>query len=108
MNLTDPDSFKCIGYSEDCLIKRVQGISNFFRSRVISQKTKYRCENDERIFIFSNLSTQEIHSFNARSGEWEHNGDIVGGHSADVAGVNGMLRHLTSPSCTTINNVFPT
>ncbi len=42
------------------------------------------------MFIFSNLSIQGIHSFNARIGEWKHNGDIVGGPGAEVVGLNGM------------------
>ncbi len=42
------------------------------------------------MFLFSNLSIQGIHSFNARIGEWEHNGDIVGGPGSEVVGLNGL------------------
>ncbi len=55
-----------------------------------SRKRKYGCENDERMFVFANDPTSGIYSFNAMTGEWEHNGDIVGGHGAEVAGVKGM------------------
>ncbi len=49
------------------------------------------------MFIFSNLSIEGIHSFNARIGEWKQNGDIVGGPGAEVVGLNGtsfILRFL--------------
>ncbi len=42
------------------------------------------------MFICSKASIQGVHSFNARIGEWEHNGDIVGGPGAEIVGLNGM------------------
>ncbi len=58
--------------------------------KATSRKRKYGCENDERMFIYSKAPIQGIHSFNARIGEREHNGDIIGGPGAEVVGLNGM------------------
>ncbi len=64
---------------------------NPLRSQITSRKRKYGCEKDERMFIFANTSTQGIISFNTRIGEWEYNGDIVGGPGSNFAVLNGLF-----------------